>query len=102
METVQQNGRFTLFCSKFPSNIYSIFSLVQLLFYFNKFSAENWFLKETHVNSWIKPRYPFPFSPSAVFLDTTSLKSSGSSRPFTLNMKGVDVYFGIAHSQWHL
>ena len=24
METVQQNGRFTLFSSKFPSNIYSI------------------------------------------------------------------------------
>ena len=25
METAQQNGRFTLFSSKFPSNIYSIF-----------------------------------------------------------------------------
>jgi len=25
METEQQNGRFTLFCSKFPSNIYSKF-----------------------------------------------------------------------------
>ena len=24
METVQQNGRFTIFSSKFPSNIYSI------------------------------------------------------------------------------
>ena len=24
METVQRNGRFTLFSSKFPSNIYSI------------------------------------------------------------------------------
>ena len=24
METVQQNGRFTLFSSKFPSNIYSV------------------------------------------------------------------------------
>ena len=24
METVQQNGRFTLFCSKFHSDIYSI------------------------------------------------------------------------------
>jgi len=24
LETVQQNGRFTLFSSKFPSNIYSI------------------------------------------------------------------------------
>ena len=24
MDTVQQNGRFTLFSSKFPSNIYSI------------------------------------------------------------------------------
>jgi len=24
IETVQQNGRFTLFSSKFPSNIYSI------------------------------------------------------------------------------
>ena len=24
METVQQNGRFTLFSSKFPSNVYSI------------------------------------------------------------------------------
>ena len=24
METVQQNGRYTLFSSKFPSNIYSI------------------------------------------------------------------------------
>ena len=24
METVQQNGRFTLFYSKFPSNMYSI------------------------------------------------------------------------------
>ena len=24
METVQQNGRFTVFSSKFPSNIYSI------------------------------------------------------------------------------
>ena len=24
METVQQNGRFTLFSSKFPSNIYSL------------------------------------------------------------------------------
>jgi len=38
METVQQNGRFTLFSSKFHSNIYSIlfvelFSLFLPLFY---------------------------------------------------------------------
>ena len=30
METVQHNGRFTLFSSKFPSNIYSIFSMTIL------------------------------------------------------------------------
>ena len=31
METVQQNGRFTPFSSKFPSNIYILFSLLQIL-----------------------------------------------------------------------
>ena len=31
METVQQNGRFTLFSSKFPSNIFSILFAKHLL-----------------------------------------------------------------------
>jgi len=31
METVQQNGRFTLLSSKFPSNIYSILFDYQVL-----------------------------------------------------------------------
>ena len=41
METVQQNGRLTLFTSKFPSNIYSILFVscplhtLQLLFLVN-------------------------------------------------------------------
>ena len=33
METVQQNGRFTLFSSEFHSNIYSILSVMNLFLY---------------------------------------------------------------------
>ena len=36
METVQQNGRFTLFSSKFPSNIYSILYGPDLVQFFRK------------------------------------------------------------------
>jgi len=44
METVQQNGRFTLFSSKFPSNIYSILFGKNLNIYFLDVGIEKLFL----------------------------------------------------------
>ena len=45
METVQQNGRFTLFSSKFHSNIYSIlFDFTKVAISLTKID-ENFFLK---------------------------------------------------------
>ena len=41
METVKQNGRFTLFSSKFPSNIYSILDV------------KNPYILEMNQNKWL-------------------------------------------------
>jgi len=47
METVQQYGRFTLFSSKFHSNIYSI------LFVHNAFTNYNWSWKNWKISLWV-------------------------------------------------
>ena len=49
METVQQNGRFTLFSSKFPSNIYSILFVFDILVFFNLFKNLQMFIQTVYL-----------------------------------------------------
>ena len=51
METVQQNGRFTLFSSKFLSNIYSILYVNKVAsFVGNPVSETNWDINSDNLN----------------------------------------------------
>ena len=64
METVQQNGRFTLFSSKFPSNIYSILFAYSISLLVNSCKCTVWLTEHTGR----KLSSPGPWSTSCTFL----------------------------------
>ena len=77
METVQQNGRFTLFSSKFPWNIYSIL--------FGSQGRKHW--SKNYIFSLMFPSTSCSWHTSSwgLSLPTTSLYSCSSSTPWLIS-----------------